>query len=193
MPPKVKITREAIASAAVELVRTQGADALNARSLAQSLHCSTQPIFFNFSSMSELRREVENAAFSLYRRYTEQEIASGRYPPYKASGMAYIRFAKEERELFRLLYMRDRRETEAAEDAEQYAWVAGLVQSSTGLSSQQAELFHLEMWTFVHGIATMLATGYLKLDLELVSQMITDVFQGLRAKHEAKENPNESH
>ena len=193
MPPKVKITREAISSAAVELVRAQGADALNARSLTQSLHCSTQPIFFNFSSMGELRREVENAAFALYRRYTEQEIASGHYPPYKASGMAYIRFAKEERELFRLLYMRDRRELDKTEDSEQYAWVADLVQSGTGLSSQQADLFHLEMWTFVHGIATMLATGYLELDLELISQMMTDVFQGLRAKHKAKENPNESH
>ena len=35
-------------------------------------------------------------------------MAEGKYPPYKASGMAYIRFAKEEKELFKLLFMRDR-------------------------------------------------------------------------------------
>ena len=36
------------------------------------------------------------------------KCAATNYPPYKAMGMGYIRFAAEERELFRLLFMRDR-------------------------------------------------------------------------------------
>lgn len=34
-------------------------------------------------------------------------MESGEYPPYKASGMAYIDFARREKHLFRLLFMRN--------------------------------------------------------------------------------------
>ena len=45
-------------------------------------------------------------------------------------------------------------------------------------------LFHLEMWVMVHGIAVMLATGYLDLDEDTVSRMLTDAYQGLKKRFE---------
>lgn len=48
-------------------------------------------------------------------------------------------------------------------------------------------MFHLEMWAYVHGIATMMATGYLELDTELVSEMMTDAYQGMKNRYKAKE------
>ena len=108
MAPKVKITKEEIVAAAIELVRQRGEVALNARNIATALNCSTQPIFSNFSSMEELRMEVITAADQLCNQYIKKEVEGEAYPAYKATGMAYIRFAKEERELFKLLYMRDR-------------------------------------------------------------------------------------
>ena len=108
MPPSSKIKRENILAAAVELTRQSGAAALNARALAQYLGCSTQPIFSNYGSMEALKVEVIRYAGETYGRFVAEDMASGKYPPYKASGMAYIRFAAEERELFKLLFMRDR-------------------------------------------------------------------------------------
>ena len=108
MPPKVKTMKEAIVSTAVEIVREQGVQALNARAVAAVLGCSTQPIFSNFATMEELRLAVVYEADALYNDYIRREVESEEYPPYKASGMAYIRFAKEEKELFNLLFMRDR-------------------------------------------------------------------------------------
>ena len=35
--------------------------------------------------------------------YMQREVESGEFPAYKANGMAYIRYAKEEKELFKLL------------------------------------------------------------------------------------------
>jgi AcrR family transcriptional regulator len=55
MPPKVKVTKEDIIQASVELVRKKGTDAINARTIASALNGSTQPIFSNFESMEELR------------------------------------------------------------------------------------------------------------------------------------------
>ena len=53
---------------------------------------------------------------------------------------------------------------------------------------ERAERMHLEMWTCVHGIATMLATSFLSLDWELISDMLTDVYQGIRTKHLSEES-----
>ena len=84
-------------------MRRQGAEALNARAVAGVLGCSTQPIFSNFATMEELRLAVVTEADRLCNDYIRREVEGGNYPPYKSSGMAYIRFAKEEKELFKLL------------------------------------------------------------------------------------------
>ena len=184
MPPKVRIPKEDVIRAAVDLVRQSGSNALNARDLATALRCSTQPIFSNFPSMEALRMAVVEAADALSQQYMAEEIQAKRYPPYKATGMAYIRFAKEERELFRLLYMRDRSQEYVPEETVLGHQMETMVRDNTGLVSDDAKLFHLEMWAWVHGIAAMVATGFLELDQELISHMMTDVYQGLKKRHE---------
>ena len=184
MPPKVKVTKEEIVNVAFELVKNSGADALNARSIASILNCSTQPVFSNFATMDELRLAVVEKADELCGDYIKREMASGEYPAYKASGMAYIRFAKEEKELFKLLYMRDRTEEGTTKESSFAGDVERAVSDSTGLSGDDMQLFHLEMWAYVHGIATMFATGFFDLDIALVSRMLTDSYQGLRKQYE---------
>ena len=184
MPPKIKITKKEIVDTALEIVRTGGAQALNARTIASLLHCSTQPIFSNFATMELLHREVIREATALSQEYAQREIACGDHPTYKATGMAYIRFAKEEPELFKLLYMCDRAGTPLPEGDKDTEDIESLVQRNTGLGQTDAKLFHLEMWAFVHGIATMFATGFLDLDWQLVSKMLTDAYLGLRKQYE---------
>lgn len=183
MPPKVRISKQDIVDTAVQLTRTTGIQSVNARTVAAMLQCSTQPIFSNFSSMDALHQAVFQQANQLYDKYTENEIISGQYPTYKATGMAYIRFAKEERELFKLLFMRDRLSTPVPDDIGVTSQVESIIRNTTGLNGDTAKLFHLEMWAYVHGIATMFATGYLDPEWELVSKMITDAYQGLRKQY----------
>ena len=186
MPPKVKTTKEDIINAALDITRKFGLQAVNARTVAAVLNCSTQPIFSNFTAMEELHRAVIQRADVLYREYLQREAANGKYPVYKASGMAYIQFAKEEKELFKLLYMCDRSGEELPIHASGFQRMVDLVHQNTGLSNKNACLFHLETWAYVHGIATMFATGFLDLDWELVSQMLTDAYLGLRKQHETE-------
>ena len=187
MPPRVKVTKTDIINAAVDIVRNRGAQAINARTIATALDCSTQPIFSNFSSMNELRVAVIEKADALCQEYIQREVESGSFPAYKASGMAYIRFAKEEKELFKLLYMRDRSGEVISQGSELTDKMESIVHNNTGLDGTDVKLFHLEMWAYVHGIATMLATNYLELDIELISKMLTDAYQGLKKQYEIKE------
>ena len=193
MPPKVKISKDDIIRASLELVREDGMDALNARSLATSLECSTQPIFSNFATMDALLSEVIKSAYGLYFSYLENEAQSGKYPTYKSFGMAYIRFAKEERNLFHLLFMRDRN-GESLTPTDDVERSVEIIMSANGISRKRAELMHLEMWACVHGIATMIATSFFELDWELISEMLSDVYHGIRVRHieEEKNERNES-
>lgn len=183
MPPKVKVTKEDIICAAVDIVRKNGVQAINARTVATALNCSTQPVFSNFATMDELHSAVLERADALCRDYIRREVESGKFPTYKASGMAYIRFAKQERELFKLLYMCDRSGASIPENSELNNQMETLVHDNTGLESEDAKLFHFEMWAVVHGIATMFATGFLDIPWEVVSKMLTDTYLGLRKQY----------
>ena len=184
MPPKIKVSKEDIIHAALDIVRNSGAQAVNARAIASILHCSTQPVFSNFATMDELRLTIIEMADAVCQEYMQREVETGKFPPYKAHGMAYIRFAKEEPELFKLLYMRDRSSESIPENSEHTSMMESIIRNNTGLNGADARLFHLEMWAYVHGIATMFATGFLDLDWELVSKMLTDSYQGLRKQYE---------
>ncbi len=179
MPPKAKVTGEAILQGAVQLVRERGVESLNARALAAVLGCSTQPIFSNYESMEALFEDVTGEAYHLYQGILKEEISSGRYSPYKANGMAYIRFASEERALFKLLFASDRTKDEK-DFFEEWAPLISIIRKKTGLGEAEAELFHLEMWGTVHGIASMIANSYLTLDRERISRILTDVYVGVR-------------
>ena len=182
MPPKAKLTKDEIVAATLELLRHEGENAMNARRIAAHLGCSTQPVFSNFSSMEELQHAVLLASYQYYHNFLLQEVQSGKHPPYKAYGMAYIRFAKEEKELFRALFMCDRK-GQALTPSADFSESVDMIMSANRLTREQAELLHLEMWSCVHGIGTMLATSFLPLEWELISNIMSDVYQGVRAKH----------
>ncbi len=183
MAPRIKVTRDDIIEAAIRIIRMDEGHSINARAIAAILDCSTQPIFSNFGSMGDLRLAVLQRAYEIYQEYVEREIDSGSYPAYKATGIAYIKFAKEERCLFKFLFMRDRSDEGVSGEDELDGSVLDMVRDNTGLDVESARFFHFEIWMYVHGIATLFATNYLDIDMDLVSKMITDMYLGLRKQH----------
>ncbi|MCM1025173.1 MAG: TetR/AcrR family transcriptional regulator [Roseburia sp.] len=180
MPPKFKFTRAEMTAAALDVTREKGIAGLTARSLASRLGCSVKPIFGLFENMEEVQREVIATANSLYLERISREIAAEKYPPYKASGIAYIGFAREERELFKLLFMRDRSGEKMEDNREPVQPQIDQIRKATGLGEEEAYRFHIEMWIYVHGIATMIATSYLDWDMEFIEQTLTDEYIGLK-------------
>lgn len=180
MPRKFTFQKEEIINAALELTRERGISAVTARALGAKLGTSSQPIFGHFDSMDEVKASVTAAASELYRFYLKSDIESGKYPPYKASGMAYIRFAREQKELFKLLFMCDRSPEDMTKESPEFEEVVGILVKQTNMSRDSAILFHLEMWAFVHGVAVMIATGYYDWNEELCGRTLTDVYEGLR-------------
>jgi len=186
MPPKIRFTRENVLNAAFEMVKECGIEALNARSLAARAGSSTQPLFRMFSGMDEIREAVVEMAMELFDEYVRAALNSD-MPVYKRTGMAYMRFAREQRQLFRLLFMRER--TDYALDGimpQTMDYVYGAGMDSTGFDAEEIKRFHLHMWIYVHGLATMVATGYLDVGDELASALITECYQGFKKRFEGE-------
>ena len=130
-------------------------------------------------------------ANEFYHSYVWQAMSETKYPPYKASGMAYIQFAKDERNIFNLLFMRDR--TNEKEDVQNASFeeIVSILMANYGLPHEEAQLFHLEMWSVVHGIAAMQATSFLNLDADMASTCLTNVFEGLKLRLELRKKEQE--
>lgn len=186
MPPKFKFTREQIVGAALELVRKEGAQGMTARTVGQALGSSSKVIFSLFRNMEDLQKEVFKGAYIHYLSFLQQDTDSGKYPPYKAMGMAYIRFAIEERELFKFLFMREHGSPKQFNGPD-FDLSIEMLQKANNISKEQATLLHMEMWVCVHGIATMHATSFLTLEEELISRILTDTYLGLRHRHTTEE------
>ena len=182
MPPKVKISKEDIIKAGIDIIRKEGEVSINARSIASHLNCSTQPVFSNFATMEELQKEIILYAHNLYLSFLESEALSGKYPQYKAFGMAYIRFAKEEKNLFKMLFMSDRKGNKLP-TTEDFEKSVKIIMEANGVDKETATLIHLEMWTCVHGIASMIATSFLELGSDLISDMLSNIYKGIKPVH----------
>ena len=188
MPPKVKITKEDIINKGIELVREHGADSINARGIANALGCSTQPIFSNFESMEDLSEQIILSAYDLYLKFIETELGENKYPPYKAYGMAYIRFAKKEKELFKLLFMSKEGAKTNGSDFVSYDDIISAMANALGIGNDTANQMHTEMWIWVHGAATCIASDFLMFDEEKISEMLTVVYNSLRDHYTKKQN-----
>lgn len=183
MPRRFLFTKEEIQAAALELTREKGFAAVTARSLGKKLGTTSRPIFSHYATMADVQKAVIEAAEDFYRTYIKREIASGKYTAYMARGMAYIKFAREEKELFKLLFMRDRSRKKTKDNPREEDFPTGLIEKQTGMDRSSATTVCLEMWAYTHGIAALIATDYLSWDEELSSRALTDVYEGLKNRY----------
>lgn len=181
MPPVKKTGRDEIIDAAFDIVRKEGLDSLNARYIAKRLGTSTQPVFSNFRNMDEVKMEIIKKASLLYFEMLDEEERKGQYPVLKARGMGYVRFAKDERFLFRMLFM-DRRLTGVVFPTDDASKEIGIISDSLGLQEDKSRRMHALLWFFIHGIASLIVTDSLELSEDDVSQALTDTYLALKAR-----------
>lgn len=178
MPPKQKFTKDEIVTAALKLLRENGMEALTARALGDALHSSARPIFTVFDSMADVRAEVMTAAQEMYNQYIREGLKEQH--PFKGTGKAYIRMAKEEPNLFRLLFMSKNVQTPNMGDLMQYVDsvsmnITDAAKDTFAFDSSKAQKIHHHLWLYCHGIAVLQATGVCKFTDDEVDAMLTEV------------------
>lgn len=102
MPPKKEITYDFILKKAYEITRENGFESISARSLARELHCSTQPIYHEFSDMQNLKLEITKMAWARLIEFIQTGSRED-VPEDLQIILNYIRFALQEKKLFQLI------------------------------------------------------------------------------------------
>ena len=160
MAPKNKFTKEEMTEAALRVVRSRGTDGLTAKTLADELGTSTQPVFTAFGSMEGVRTAVCAAAIGIYDRYTAMGLQE--HIPFLGVGKQYIRFAREEPELYRLLFLnkptgKEHSAMKAMGHLQEL--VRPTLTAIYHISAEEADLYFRDLWLVVHSLSTLIVTG----------------------------------
>ena len=177
MPPKTRITREMILDAAFEIARESGIENVNARTVSQRLGCSTQPVMYCFATIENLREAVYHHA---------EEYQTGFIMPSNGSeitmldvGMGYVRFAAEEKHLFRLLFQSDHFSQQTLSDVVDDPSVQALIDAlaqAYNISHDEAKDAFAARFLMVHGRASMLANNSMVYDEATVKRLLEAQF-----------------
>lgn len=160
MPPTVRFTRDAVLHAACQLMRREGMEALNARAIAKELGGSTQPIFRLFTNMEDLHRELILYVARQFQAHAEADMAQSD-SPYIQLCTTYLLYGRDEPELFKLLFMRDRVSEGQYSDQTNLDLVFNIIKKETPLDDETALRFFERTWLFIHGLAVCIATKYI--------------------------------
>lgn len=160
MPPTVRFTRDAVLHAACQLMRREGMEALNARAIAKELGGSTQPIFRLFTNMEDLHRELILYVARQFQVHAEADMAQSD-SPYIQLCTTYLLYGRDEPELFKLLFMRDRVSEGQYSDQTNFDLVLNIIKKETPLDDETALRFFERTWLFIHGLAVCIATKYI--------------------------------
>lgn len=160
MPPTVRFTRDAVLHAACQLMRREGMEALNARAIAKELGGSTQPIFRLFTNMEDLHRELILYVARQFQAHAEADMAQSD-SPYIQLCTTYLLYGRDEPELFKLLFMRDRVSEGQYSDQTNFDLVFNIIKKETPLDDETALRFFERTWLFIHGLAVCIATKYI--------------------------------
>ena len=160
MARKESITIDRILSVAFEMTRELGADSITARHVAEKAGCSTQPIFRVYKNMSELQTAVYDKSVQFFRDYYAAFDRVGKVP-FTNLGMAYIAFARKEKNLFRLLFVDAKPGRISMYElliGSEGNVVAEINMAKEMGCSDPGSMF-MKMWIFIHGAACMTLSG----------------------------------
>lgn len=187
-----KFQREDFVNAAYEIVRSEGIQGVNARRIAKALNCSVQPIYHNFTTMEELKSAVIEKIHCTYVSYMKEGAKEER--AYLGMGLSYIRFARDYPNFFKLLFMAKSRLSphDFIINDDKGNGILHQGQSFSGLTGEQQKAFHLKVWVFTHGIATLAATDTVKFTDEEIQELLAvttrEMLIGFKHTQEQEEN-----
>ncbi len=174
MAPKNKFTKKEMIEAAMQVVRDKGIDGLTAKTMADELGTSTQPVFTAFGSMDTVKQGVYAATVRVYDSYADAGLKEK--IPFFGVGMQYIRFAREEPELYRFLFLTRTQDQEySAMKSMQHLQelVRPTLVNIYHITAEEADLYFRDLWFVVHSLSTLIVTGDCPYSDQEIGQILT--------------------
>lgn len=146
---------------------------LSARNIAKQIGCSTQPIYWCYKNMDDLKTEICKKALpylqNIMLSYSKTDNA------FLDLGLGYVRIAYIEPALFKAFYMdnvlnvkltdifpESQQVVEVMKNSKEYQW----------LSEQEVKNSIAKAWMLAHGIASLVAAGMFVYDEERIMEIL---------------------
>lgn len=199
-------TETAILEATRDLLAEGGLDALSMRAVASKVGVSATAIYNYFQSKQDLVRRVVDLGFERFTAYLRAAIADkpvGSAERLHALGEAYIRFALENGEYFRIIFASHpadvSRQIEDLPSGGGYTLFRQAIVDAMEVGSirrADPDLMVLYLWTHVHGLVMLLLscgpearcehTGERLNAVEVFERFGEFIFEGLRERGDVR-------
>ena len=183
MARKESVTMEDILSNAFEMAREEGMENVTTRRIADRAGCSTQPIYRVYKNMEELSQAIYDRAIAYYNEFVSR-FEQVDDTPFVNMGLAYIKFAEEESNLFKMLFMSKEHGGKTLYEllnADNHAVVTEVNKAKAQGAENPSGLF-MEMWIMIHGIAGMTITKDYDLPLDETVMLLKNSYQSFLHK-----------
>lgn len=162
-PQRTADTEAAIVEVARDLMAEGGLDALSMRAVARRVGVSATAIYHYFENKQALVDRVVLSGFRRFLQYLEEaaETADAPHDRLHALGRAYLRFATENRQYFKVMFTihpEDPRTIEDLPGGGGYELLRSTVEQAmeTGhIRREDPDLVAFYLWAHVHGLATL--------------------------------------
>jgi len=181
MARKILFTEEQILEKTYEFIKEKGIESMNARDLCRYIGCSTQPLFKNFGSMSEMKRKLKDYLHELYDEFINKIINKEDY--LFTISYAYALFAYKENNIFKALFMSDLAGTRTIEEVlKSYHNLETInsIPKQYGLNVKQAEEFYRDIRFYTHGLACQIACNTILVTEAEIKKLIKEFIDKLK-------------
>lgn len=175
MPRNALLTKEAVTAAGLAIVRREGQNALTARALSRELGCSLSPIFTVFKDMDEIQVSVKKAAEDFFADFMKD--VNEFEPAFKEFGLRLVRFAKQDGNLFDMLFLSRGGRSDIAGQIAQRSLMD--IQQNYDLTDSQASMIFKQMWPVATGIASLCVHRPMAFSEEETGQILSNHFSGM--------------
>ena len=151
MPRQPRFSKDDIVTAGLRIVRTSGFEAVSARALGKELGTSSSPMFTMFKDMNEVMEAIRMAAEKAF--VARMKGVTDYFPAFKEFGLRLVAFAKEDPNVFQMLFLGKDARPEIAENIAREC--LGSVGQGYGLTSEKAGILFRQMWPVACGIAAL--------------------------------------
>ncbi|MDR0429173.1 MAG: TetR family transcriptional regulator [Tannerellaceae bacterium] len=176
MPKATSITKEMIIASAFEIVRREGFSSLSARNISKEIGCSTQPIYWVYKNMDDLKQDVISKMIVYLKDIITNYKKTGK--PFLDYGLGYIYTAHTEPTLFKAIYVDNILEHKITDIIPEKTMLEIMRQDTCTADISDDKLLDtaIKSWVCVHGLASLIACGMMIYDEDNIKCMLESFF-----------------
>ena len=156
-----RITKNMIVDAALEIFRAEGFESVTSRRIALRLGCSTQPIYFEYKNMDELKDDIiKKVVEQLDELFSSVSGDSDEFV-YRSFGLSFLKFVQTDPFVFRQIYIVEGKIGKQVDDL-RMPKVLDILENKYGYKKETAIAINNMAACSLMGMAVFISSGYKK-------------------------------